>query len=111
MFSVTERCDPRHDVYDPPAANVTMGYRLSTVEMHNKNRQTLIREKSSDLEEAELLISLDCVFDASLVPETCPNRFVDSRELTRQVSGESDYLTSALGALEHAIGSVEHRGV
>jgi hypothetical protein len=26
-------------------------------------------------------ISTDCVFDASLVPGTCPNRFVESREL------------------------------
>jgi hypothetical protein len=26
-------------------------------------------------------LSPDCVFDASLVPETCPSRFVDSREL------------------------------
>src|SRR2546427_8106375 len=28
-----------------------------------------------------LLISPDCVFDASLVPETCRDRFVDSKEL------------------------------
>jgi len=27
-----------------------------------------------------VLISPDCVFDATLVPETCPDRFVDSRE-------------------------------
>jgi hypothetical protein len=26
-------------------------------------------------------VSLDCVFEASLVPETCPQRFVDSKEL------------------------------
>jgi hypothetical protein len=35
------------------------------------------------------LISLDCVFDAPLVPVTCPELFVDSRELIRQVPGES----------------------
>jgi hypothetical protein len=36
-----------------------------------------------------LLTSPDCVFDASLVPKTCPNGFVDSGELNKQVSGES----------------------
>src|SRR5208282_6380931 len=30
------------------------------------------------------LISPDCVFDASLVPETCPNGFADSRRLTNK---------------------------
>jgi hypothetical protein len=35
-----------------------------------------------------LLMSPDCVFDASLVSETCPNGFVDSRELNKQVSEE-----------------------
>jgi hypothetical protein len=34
------------------------------------------------LEWRQLPISPDCVSDASLVAETCPNRFVDSRELT-----------------------------
>jgi hypothetical protein len=29
----------------------------------------------------QLLISADCTFDASLVPETCPDRLVDSKEL------------------------------
>jgi hypothetical protein len=29
----------------------------------------------------QLLVSPDCVFDASLVPETCPTRFIDSNEL------------------------------
>jgi hypothetical protein len=30
------------------------------------------------------LVSPDCVLDVSLVPETCPNRFVDSRELIKK---------------------------
>src|SRR6266849_6733681 len=34
------------------------------------------------------LVSPDCVFDASLVPETCRERFVDFTGLTKQVSGE-----------------------
>ena len=29
----------------------------------------------------QLPASPDCVFDASLLAETCPNRFIDSREL------------------------------
>jgi hypothetical protein len=33
----------------------------------------------------------DCVFDVSLVPETCPDRFVDSKELIKQISEE--YIT------------------
>src|SRR6267154_6854690 len=33
------------------------------------------------------LISFDCVFDASLVPETCLDRFVDLKGHTQQVSG------------------------
>jgi hypothetical protein len=37
----------------------------------------------------QVLIRHNCVFDASLVPETCPNGFVDSRELINQVYGES----------------------
>src|SRR6266850_1957312 len=35
-------------------------------------------------------MSPNCVFDASLVPETCRDRFVDSKELIKQVFGESD---------------------
>jgi hypothetical protein len=31
------------------------------------------------------LISPDCVFDASPVPQTYPDRFIDSRELIKQV--------------------------
>src|SRR5580704_14348858 len=37
---------------------------------------------------SQVPISPDCVFDASLVPQTCPDRFVDSRELVRQIYGE-----------------------
>jgi len=37
----------------------------------------------------QLPISPDCVFDASLVPETCLDRFGDLKGLTQQVSGES----------------------
>jgi hypothetical protein len=33
-------------------------------------------------------VSPDGVFDASLVPETCRDQFVDSKELIKQVSGE-----------------------
>ena len=44
---------------------------------------------------SQLLISPDCVFDASLVPETCLVRFVDLKGFTQQVSGESPYRTSA----------------
>src|ERR1700680_4439703 len=44
------------------------------------------------------LISPDCVFDASLVPETCLERFVDSKELINQVSGESHYRIAANGS-------------
>jgi hypothetical protein len=36
-------------------------------------------------------VSPDCVFDASLVPETCRDRFVDLKGFIKQVSGESDY--------------------
>jgi hypothetical protein len=36
-------------------------------------------------------VSPDCVFDASLVPETCLGRFVDLKGLTQQVSGERVY--------------------
>jgi DNA-binding transcriptional ArsR family regulator len=41
------------------------------------------------------LISPDSVFDASLVPETCLDRFVDMKGLTQQVSGESLFRTWA----------------
>jgi len=36
----------------------------------------------------------DCDFDASLLAETCPNRFVDSRELINKYL-ESAYLGSS----------------
>jgi hypothetical protein len=39
----------------------------------------------------QLLISRNCVFDASLVPQTCPDGFSDSRKLINQVYGESCY--------------------
>ncbi len=44
-------------------------------------------------------ISPDCVFDASLVPETCADRFVDLKGLTQQVYGESHYLTMGSGLI------------
>ena len=37
----------------------------------------------------QLPVSPDCVFNASLVPETCRDRFVDLKGLIKQVSGES----------------------
>jgi hypothetical protein len=36
----------------------------------------------------KVLISPNCVFDASLVPETGVDSFVDFKGLTQQVSGE-----------------------
>jgi hypothetical protein len=39
----------------------------------------------------QLLISPDCVFDASLVPETWRDWFVDSTGVISQVPEESDY--------------------
>jgi hypothetical protein len=39
----------------------------------------------------QLLVSPNCVFDASLVPETCLDRFVDLKGFTQQVYGESRY--------------------
>jgi hypothetical protein len=44
--------------------------------------------------QVQVLISLNFVFDASLVPETCPNGFIDTRELNKQASEESRYRTS-----------------
>jgi hypothetical protein len=42
----------------------------------------------------QILVSPNCVFDASLVPETCLDRFVDLKGFTQQVYGESGYRTS-----------------
>ena len=37
----------------------------------------------------QCLVSPDCVFDASLVPGTCLDRFVDLKGFIQQVPGES----------------------
>jgi hypothetical protein len=37
----------------------------------------------------QLVVNPDCVFDASRVPETCPERFVDSKELINKFPEES----------------------
>ena len=42
---------------------------------------------------SQVLISADCVFDASLVPGTCLHRFVDLKGFSQQVPGESGYRT------------------
>jgi hypothetical protein len=39
----------------------------------------------------QLLSSSDCVFDASLVPETWQDSFIDSTGVMSQVPGESRY--------------------
>jgi hypothetical protein len=43
---------------------------------------------SSDLAISQLLVSADCVFDASLVPGTCLQRFVDLKGFIQQVPRE-----------------------
>src|SRR5260370_41170989 len=54
-------------------------------------RQSIRKGGSSQLisPDPQVLVSPDCVVDASLVPETCLDRFVDLKGLTQQVSGES----------------------
>jgi hypothetical protein len=44
--------------------------------------------RSNSIKCGQLPISGDCVFDASVVPETCRDRFVDLEGLTQQVSGD-----------------------
>jgi len=38
-------------------------------------------EKRESYVQTKFLVSSDCVFDASLVPETCPDRLVDLKGL------------------------------
>jgi hypothetical protein len=40
-----------------------------------------------------VLISTDCVFDASLVPETCPGRFLDLKGLINRFLESASILT------------------
>jgi len=49
--------------------------------------------------EAQVPISPDCVFDASLMPETCLDRFVDLKGFTQQVYGESHNRTLRIGPI------------
>lgn len=45
-----------------------------------RRKLSATRNSSTDMP-GQVLVSTDRVFGASLVPETCPNRFIDSRGL------------------------------
>jgi ArsR family transcriptional regulator, arsenate/arsenite/antimonite-responsive transcriptional repressor len=66
--------------------------RLSRPKKQSRRRRRVNAQpqpKRPEYASGSLRVSLNCVFDASLVPGTCPGRLIDLKGFIQQVPGES----------------------